>query len=151
MNWRAWLFGVLAVALVGCGPQKSPRTMWYAQWTIAGSLVGVLGASAGVAATAGTGAKDTLIGVDIGFGAVAVGALLVYLVADIYDEEPQNQSAQSKADEEAWQMTKRARDAARAGDCARVKKIEVAVRDKDKGFHDVVFMRDVAIQKCLGK
>jgi hypothetical protein len=102
-----------------------------------------------VAATAGTDWKDRLIVVDIGFGAVAATALGVYLVADLYDEEAPTQSAQTVADEQAWDMTKRAREAARAGDCARVKKIEPIVKAKDPSFHDVVFMRDAAIQRCL--
>jgi hypothetical protein len=144
-----WLL-VIALCLSGCGPQKSPRTMHYAQLTLTGGLIGVLASSLAVAATSQhPDVKDAMIGVDIGFGAIAVGSLLVYLVADIYDEEPPSQSAQTKADEEAWEMTKRAREAARKGDCERVKKIEPTVKAKDPSFHDVVFMRDVAIQRCL--
>jgi len=139
----------IILALAACGPQKSPRTMHYAELTIGASLIGVLATSLGAAATAGTGAKDVLIGADIGFGCAAGVALGVYLVADVYDEEPKAQSAQSQADEAAWDLTKRAREAARTGDCARVKKIEPAVKDKDPSFHDVVFMRDAAIQRCL--
>jgi hypothetical protein len=124
--------------------------MHYAQLTLAASLLGVIAASAGVAVSGSNHtAKDALIGVDIGFGAIALGAVGVYLVADIYDEEPKNQSAQSMADEAAWEMTKRAREAARAGDCARVKKIEPVVKQKDPSFHEVVFMRDAAILRCL--
>ena len=143
-----WL---LVLALVwGCGPQKSPRTMRYAEITLTGSLVGVLATSLGAAATSmHPDIKDAMIATDIGFGALAVGSLVVYLVADIYDEEPSNQTAQQKADEEAWDMTKRARDAARKGDCERVKKIEPTVKAKDPSFHDVVFMRDAAIARCL--
>lgn len=139
----------LILALAACGPQKSPKTMRYAEITIGASLVGVLATSLATSAAAGTGAKETLIGVDIGFGVVAVGALVTYLVADIYDEEPPSQSAQSKADDAAWDLTKRAREAARTGDCARVKKIEPVVKAKDPSFHDVVFMRDAAILRCL--
>ena len=143
-----WLI-VLALTASACGYQKSQRTMHYAEMTIVGSLVGVLASSIGVAATAGTGAKDVLVGVDVGCGVVATGALVTYLVADLYDEDEPKGTAQQRADEEAWQMTKRAREAARKGDCDRVKKIEPALAAKDKSFHDVVFMRDVAIAKCL--
>jgi hypothetical protein len=135
--------------LVGCGYQKSPRTMHYAELTIVGSLVGVLASSIGIAATAGTGAKDVMIGVDIGCGVVAGGALVTYLVADLYDEDEPKGSVQQRADEQAWEMTKRAREAARRGDCGTVKKIEPALAARDKSFHDVVFMRDAAIAKCL--
>ena len=144
-----WLL-VIALCLSGCGPQKSPKTMRYAEITLTGSLVGVLASSLAVAATSQhPDLKTAMIGVDIGFGSLALGSLLVYLVADIYDEEPPSQSAQTRADEEAWEMTKRAREAARAGDCGRVKKIEPTVKAKDPSFHDVVFMRDAAILRCL--
>lgn len=124
--------------------------MHYAEITLAGSLVGVLATSIGVAAVSShPDAKDAFIAVDIGFGAIATGALVTYLVADLYDEDEPKGTAQSRADEEAWAMTKRAREAARKGDCERVKKIEPVLAAKDKSFHDVVFMRDVAIAKCL--
>jgi hypothetical protein len=142
--------GLALLALTACGPKQdqSPRTMRYAQMAIVGGLIGVLGTSLGVAATTG-GTKDALIATDIGFGGVTAGALAVYLIADAYDVEPPVESAQQRADDEAWQMTKRAKDAARAGDCERVKKIAPTVQAKDASFYDVVFMRDAAIQKCL--
>jgi hypothetical protein len=145
MRSLAWL---AVVALAACGYQQSPRTMRACEFVIAGSLVGVLGTSIAAGPATGT-TKDVLVDADVSFAALTLTALAVYLVADYYDRPPPSQSAQQRADEQAWELTKRARDAARAGDCDRVKKIAPAVRDKDRGFYDVVFMRDVAIQRCL--
>ena len=52
--------------------------------------------------------------------------------------------------EQAWALTKSAQGAARAGDCERVTRIDGEVRALDPGLHEVVFMRDVAIRRCLG-
>jgi hypothetical protein len=49
----------------------------------------------------------------------------------------------------AWDLTKQAADAARREDCTEVQAIDPRVRDLDRDFHMSVFMRDVAIQRCL--
>ncbi|MGE5184790.1 MAG: hypothetical protein ACM31C_22110 [Acidobacteriota bacterium] len=145
---RRWL-AVLSL-LAACGYRNAPRTMRYCEIAIVGGLVGVMATSAGAAATStNPAAKDAFIAADVGFGALAIGAVVVYLLADASDVPPPAQSAQQRAQEEAWQLTKRAREAARHGDCGRVKKIAPAVKDRDSGFYDVVFMRDVAIQNCM--
>lgn len=145
MKWLAVLSLVVA-----CGYKNAPRTMRYCEFTIVGGLVGVMATSAGAAATSTNHtAKDAFIAADVGFGLLAVGAVVVYLLADASDTPPPAQSAQQRAQDEAWQMTKRAREAARQGDCGRVKRIAPAVKDKDAGFYDVVFIRDAAIARCL--
>jgi hypothetical protein len=49
----------------------------------------------------------------------------------------------------AWQVTKQAAASARAGDCAAVAGADRALRDLDAEFHATVFVRDVAIARCL--
>jgi hypothetical protein len=51
--------------------------------------------------------------------------------------------------EHAWAQTKRAGEAARAGDCATVLAIGREVYTTDPEFHDTVFARDVAIARCV--
>jgi hypothetical protein len=50
---------------------------------------------------------------------------------------------------EAGTEWKRAAAAARADDCATVRELDPQIRELDVEFHDVVFMRDVAIARCL--
>jgi hypothetical protein len=49
----------------------------------------------------------------------------------------------------AWELTKQAGDAARADDCTQVQAIAPRVRELDADFYVSVFMRDVAITRCL--
>ncbi len=123
--------------------------MRYSQFAIVGSLVGVGVSSGMVAAAPSDTVKNVGVGLDVGFGALTLAAVVVYLIADLNDVPEPTQSAQQRAQQQAWDMTKRAREAARTGDCGRVKKIAPAVKDADPSFYDVVFMRDVAIQRCM--
>src|SRR5262249_55898459 len=50
--------------------------------------------------------------------------------------------------ERAWQLTRRAADAARADRCDDVREISVQLCDVDSDFRDTVFARDVAIERC---
>jgi hypothetical protein len=50
---------------------------------------------------------------------------------------------------DAWEQTKQAEAAARTGDCATVVSLEKVVRTTDPELHATVFMRDVAIVRCL--
>lgn len=49
----------------------------------------------------------------------------------------------------AWAATKDAANAARAGDCAAVQQLDTEVRGIDADFYGTVFVRDVAIARCL--
>jgi hypothetical protein len=61
------------------------------------------------------------------------------------------EAAVKRADdrERAWRLTKQAATAARAGDCEAVREADKAVRAADEEFHATVFVRDVAIARCL--
>jgi len=54
------------------------------------------------------------------------------------------------ARERAWMLTKQAAAAARAGDCTAVRTLSEQIRAIDLDFHDTVFLRDVAILRCMG-
>jgi hypothetical protein len=53
--------------------------------------------------------------------------------------------------EQAIALMTTAADAARHDDCATVMEIDPQVRELDADLHDTVFVRDVAIRRCLGE
>lgn len=57
--------------------------------------------------------------------------------------------APSKLDQ-AWELTKQAQDAARAGDCERVAVLDPQIRALHLSFYEHVFLRDAAIRRCFG-
>lgn len=138
---------LIAVLVTACGPQHAPATMHRSQQGLVVSLLGVLATSLAISAVPDQ--KDWLVPTDVGFGAAAVACLAVYLAADASDGRPMTER-EIKQDQ-AWQLTKRARDQARKGHCDAVQKIEPRVQALDPDFHDVVFVRDVAIHRCLAR
>lgn len=62
------------------------------------------------------------------------------------EEQARWREAQRQA---AWAATKDAAAAARDGDCARVRVFDAEVRGIDTDFYGAVFVRDVAIARCL--
>jgi hypothetical protein len=59
-----------------------------------------------------------------------------------------DERARARQREEAWALTRLAAEAARVDDCARVRTLDVQVRQLDGEFHGSVFARDVAIARC---
>lgn len=53
------------------------------------------------------------------------------------------------ARERAWTLSKEASAAARTGDCTGVEARAIQIREIDRDFHDTVFLRDVAIKRCM--
>jgi hypothetical protein len=51
----------------------------------------------------------------------------------------------------AWSMTLAAQSAARAHDCRTVRRLDLEVWGTDEDFHAAVFVRDVAIARCLAR
>ncbi|HEY1554106.1 MAG TPA: hypothetical protein VGF94_04690 [Kofleriaceae bacterium] len=138
---------LVAVLACSCTPKQAQSTMKWSQGTLVVGLVGVLATSLAVGGSSGA-SKDALVGADVTFGLASLGSVVVYLLADANDvDEPAN--VQQVHQDEAWQATKRARDAAAHGDCDRVKRIAPMVKTLDAGLYEVVFLRDVGIQHCL--
>ena len=66
-----------------------------------------------------------------------------------YAERVHKRREHKKALGMAWNLTKHAQAAARAFDCTTVGRLDAEVTKIDTSFHDIVFLRDVAIIRCL--
>ena len=141
---------VLCLALLGCTQTQARKVHRAGEIATAGGLLGML---ASVTAASVTPAyEDTLIKVGIVFVPISLLGALVYIATDEQAREVQHRpivSVREQARETAWTLTKQAATAARADDCTEVQELDPRVRDLDLDFHNVVFMRDVGIQRCL--
>jgi len=107
--------------------------------------------AAGITASAVPEHDKAIMTVGIAFIPISVIGALVFIATDDKANErvapPLTRRERRRA--EAWELTKQAATAAREYDCTQVQAIAPRVRDLDMEFHGVVFMRDVAIQRCL--
>ena len=130
--------------LTGCAgtPRQQRRR---AEYAIGGSLIGVIASSLTMAALPGQ--KPVLIPITIGFGVLAVASTVAYGVAHArVVNEPAGPPPKPNP---PWALTQRAQAAARADRCDEVRELDPKVKALDEDFHAVVFMRDVAIKRCL--
>lgn len=141
---------VTLVGLCGCTTTQARKANRAGEWATAGGLVGML--VAGTTASALPAYEDTLLTVGIAFVPITVLGALVY-IATFEKANPREQGPPLTRRErkrlEAWELTKEAGQAARERDCIQVEAIHPRVRALDMEFHVSVFMRDVAIQRCL--
>lgn len=98
----------------------------------------------------------------IATGALAVGsAIYGYMMVSRCDKAhvaAREEKAQARvrrkekkrAQRVAWQVTQRAMEAARSGDCDTVAKLDREVHTIEEEFHATVFRQDAAIARCLG-
>ena len=141
---------VVVLALTSACTQTQARKAHRAgEIATAGGLIGILACGLTAAAIP---AHDTQI-FDAGlvFVPVSVFGALVYISTDekAMAEAPPMITRRERNRAAAWDLTKQAADAARREDCTEVQAIDPRVRDLDRDFHMSVFMRDVAIQRCL--
>jgi hypothetical protein len=137
------------LSTTGCTPPQARRAHRAGEVAAAGGLVGML--AAGVTASALPAHDDQIMKVGLAFVPVSIIGALVYIATDSKANE-QSAPAMTRRErrrEEAWELTKQAEAAARSADCTQVQAIDPRVRDLDVELHVVVFMRDVAIQRCL--
>lgn len=147
---RVASLSIAACLLVGCSASQAKKTRRRAELGIGASLVGVIGGSLGIAAFPDH--KPVFIGITATFGGLAIASAVVYAIAhsNVPDDPPPPPPKQiPEGRDEAWQLTKQAQTAARAGDCATVMELDVRVRELDLELHATAFARDVAIARCL--
>ena len=144
---------VVAVVLVltgGCTQTQARKAHRAGEITTAGGLIGVL--AAGVTASVVPAHEDEIMTVGLAFVPVSVVGALVYIATDSKvngDSGGPTLTRRERNRATAWELTKQAAESARERDCTQVQAIAPRVRDLDMEFHVSVFMRDVAIQRCL--
>jgi hypothetical protein len=140
---------LLLVVATACTTPQARKAHRAGELGAAGGLVGMLGA--GITAAAVPSHDTEILTVGIAFVPISVIGALVYIATDDKANEDHGPmpTRRERRRAEAWELTKQAEQAARERDCAQVEAIDPRVRDLDLELHGVVFMRDVAIQRCL--
>ncbi len=141
---------VLTLTLLGCTQTQARKAHRAGEVATAGGLIGVLVSV--TTASLAPAYEDTLTTVGLVFVPVSLLGALVYIATDEESREVHHGplvTRREHARETAWELTKQAKTAARAEDCTQVQAIDPRVRDLDHDFHNVVFLRDAAIQRCL--
>lgn len=113
------------------------------------AITGVAGIVVGVLATRATRRGDDLV---TGFSLLSAAGILTYAVGELNDPAragPPPETLEQRHRRWARILTQRAAGAAREGNCDRVRRLEVRVRDYDPELHDFVFLRDPEIARCL--
>jgi hypothetical protein len=145
-----------AVAVVvglgcGCTQTQARKAHHAAELVTAGGLGGVL--VCGVAAALTPAHEDAIMRVGLAFVPISVLGALVYISTDSAVNGPRDtapvQTRRERNRATAWELTKQAEEAARSEDCTQVQAIAPRVRDLDSELHLTVFLRDIAIQRCL--
>lgn len=115
----------------------------------AGALVGIL--TCGTVAAFDHMHEDAILKIGLAFVPVAILGALVYVATDseVHHEAAPQPTRRERQRAAAWELTKQAADAARADDCTQVQAIAPRVRELDAEFYVSVFVRDVAITRCL--
>jgi hypothetical protein len=137
---------VLAWALAACTPAHAPAVRSSAKVMALGGVAGIVGAAL---ATSLTDKADELL---IGFEVISAVGILSYAFAEITWPRVRYVEETPERRHHRWAkiLSERAAGAARDGRCARVRRLEVRVERYDRAIHDLVFMKDPEILKCLG-
>jgi hypothetical protein len=139
-RWALWL------ALAGCTHEQATHARTAGEVM---AITGVAGIIGGVLVSRATSHGHDLV---VGFSLVSAAGILAYAIGELND--PVLAGAPPETLEQRhrrWAkiLTQRAAGAAREGNCDRVRRLEVRVRDYDPELHDFVFLRDPEIARCL--
>ncbi|HWO21676.1 MAG TPA: hypothetical protein VNO30_23060 [Kofleriaceae bacterium] len=134
------------VACASCTPAHAPPIRSAGKVMALGGVAGIVGSAFA------TNVTDSAHEMMIGFEVISAVGILSYAYAELawprvrYIEE----TLEHKHTRWAKILTERAAGAAREGRCARVRRLEVRVHQYDRVTHDLVFMKDPEILRCLG-
>lgn len=143
---------LVALLAAACTTPQARKAHRAGEIATAAGLVGML--VAGTTASAVPAHEDAILTAGLVFVPVAIVGAFVYIATDKQANEPSPVSPLTRRERrrlEAWELTKQAEQAARESDCPQVAAIDPRVRNLDHDLHLSVFMRDVAIQRCLSR
>jgi uncharacterized membrane protein len=141
---------LVALLATACTTPQARRAHRAGEVATAAGLIGML--IAGTSASLVHSHKDAILSGGLVFVPISVVGALVYIATDkqaMATEHVPTLTRRERLRLQAWELTKQAGAAAREQDCRQVEAIDPRVRDLDFDFHVSVFMRDVAIQRCL--
>jgi hypothetical protein len=140
------LAGALALAVAGCTPEQAPAMRTSGKVMSLGGVAGIVGAAFA------TNLTDKANEMMIGFEVISAVGILTYAYAELTWPRVHHVQETPEQRHHRWAriLTERAAGAARESRCARVRRLEVRVQKYDRVIHDVVFMKDPEILKCLG-
>lgn len=140
----AFLVAVIA-ACVGCAPARS-KVVGRTGMVLAISGVATIIASATVASN--NDASDELM---LGGSIASAAGIVLYAAHEFSGPQIVYKQENELVKLTRWAriLTEHSAAAARNGNCARVRKFEPRVRLYDVNYHDIVFMKDPEILRCL--
>lgn len=140
-RWAVWL-----AVCAGCTHAQATHARTAGEVM---ALTGVAGIIGGVLATRATPRGHDLV---LDFSLVSAAGIITYAIGEL--DDPALAAAPPETPEQRhhrWAkiLTQRASGAAREGNCERVRRLEIRIRDYDPEIHDFVFLRDPEIARCL--
>jgi hypothetical protein len=146
---RRALLAVVLVIAGACTQTQARKAHRAGEIATAGGLVGILACT--TTASLARAHEDTLLTVGVAFVPISLVGALLYIATDstVNRDRAPAPTRRERHRATAWELTRRAATAARMHDCTQVQAIAPRVRELDHDLHTSVFIRDVAIQRCL--
>ena len=134
----------LAVATAACTPAQAPAARKIGEVLAVGGVAGLTGSAAAMRVAD----VHELV---YGFSAISAAGIITFAIGELMSPPPGPRKETITERNHRWAqiLTERAQGAARDGRCPRVRRLEVKVAGYDAEVHDLVFMRDPEIVKCL--
>lgn len=143
----ARLVALAVLSLGGCTAKQAPVARTVGKVLSIGGVIGIVGGALGARFT---GHGQELL---VGFSVVSGVGIATYAFGDLSQPEILYKQETLPQRHHRWAkiLTERAGGAAREGRCARVRRLEARVQRYDPAVHDLIFMRDPEILRCLGQ